>query len=293
MSAKYYRFLYHPVSRGMCFSASIGAEKGKDGIQLMYVSGLGEDSLPKSAHTEHLHFLILGDLEARTAAQAEEFLKNCRVDTVFIPGRESQPSFLAREGVRIREISETHEEDLPGFRLKLFCGGEKLIAFLGSRDTDPAKEICRMNVKPCTPQLPCSLTVDAANLRCEMQCMLSADHTQCKRHHQRNETYFVDGHLLIGTADVSGRHTKLKEYLAAEWKTIRCASLPDGIDEEDVKSLADIGTDGSRRYFIGGAGTPGAAAKTLGSMDAFRTVIFTGEKAGLCISGCYEKRQTV
>lgn len=287
MNAKYYRFLYHPVSHGMCFSASIGAVKGQDGKQILYLSNAGEGSLPESAHADHLHLLILADLEPQTVRQAEAVLGTCGADKVLVPHTENRPVIGQAE---VCEVVEMQELQFPDFQLKLFCSDGKLILYAGSTDADPAKNTCTMNVKPCVPELPCSLTVDASNLGCEMRCMLGADHTQCKRHNQRDETYFVDGHLLVGTADLAKCRDELKKYLAGEWKKIRFFGITGETDADTLTSFAEAGKDGSRRYLIGPADLSSETVKAWKAGDVFHTFVFTDQTAGLCVSGCYEER---
>lgn len=291
MKTKYYRFLYHSVSHGICFSASIGAEKGRDGVQMMFLSEPGEQELPESARAEHLDLLILADREPQTIGQAEALLEKCRVDTVLLPHTEDKPEVSFSQSTHICEIAQTHEISMPDLQIKLYCSDGRLIVFAGGRGEGPAKEICMMNVKPCTPDLPCEVTVDAANLSCEMRCMLCADHTQCKRHNRGDETYFVDGHLLVGTADLSKCHKNVREYFSEEWRRIRFVGLPEGgMDEDALQALLDVGTDGNRRYYIGSAQTAPETIKAIETRDAFHTYIFTGERAGLCVSGCYQER---
>ncbi len=293
MDAKYYRFLYHPVSSGVCFSASVGAAQGKDGIQMLCLGGGAQDAeeekLPESAVTERLDLLILMDLSPFTVTRAKTLLKTCTVDTLLYPKTQDAPVW---EGAaECRGIADHYEVSMPDFVLKLFCSKEKLIVYAGSRGLAPADYECMMNIKPCAPDLPCTLAVDAADLRCEMRCMLCADYTQCKKHNRKNENYFIDGHLLIGTADFFECREALKESLREEWKTIRFIRLPEGgAQESRTKELMQTGTPGYRRYLIGTGETSADLIKAVSVSDAFSTFIFTDQDAGLCISGCYAKR---
>lgn len=300
MNAKYYRVLYHPVSEGVCFSASVGAEKGKDGAQILYLSADGEGAdgelCPASARPEHLHLLILADLKPLTIKRAEDICRAAAVDTVLLPQNEkriSLPDVLLQKA-DLYEVDRKFETSLAGFTVKVFAAGPKearvLLMYIGSKSVQPQTEECVMNVKRCLPKLPCRLTVDTANLNCEMRCMLCSDFTQCKKHNRRDETYFVDGHLLLAAAKLSECMPELKDYLAEEWKRIRFIGLPREIDDAQLGELSGIGTPGHQQYYIGCADTAASVVKTVECEEPFRTFISAGSKAGLCVSGCYAKR---
>ncbi len=300
MNAKYYRVLYHPVSEGVCFSASIGAEKGKDGAQILYLSagreGADGELCPASAKAEHLHLLILADLKPLTIKRAEDICKTAIVDTVLLPQRKecaALPEALLQKS-DLYEVDRKFETCLAGFTVKVFAVGLEearvLLLYLGSKGVQPQTEECVMNVKLCQPELPCRLTVDAANLNCEMRCLLCSDYTQCKKHNRRDETYFVDGHLLLTAAKLSESMPELKDYLAEEWKRVRFIGLPQDIDDAQLGELSGIGTPGHQRYYIGCADTAAAVVKAVECEEPFGTFISAGSKAGLCVSGCYAKR---
>lgn len=298
MDAKYYRFLYHPVSQGLCFSASVGAAKGNDGTQILVLGGdaknNGNEDIPVSAMTEHLHILILADLLPLTLGRAQKIYQTAKVETILLPGDKPLP-FAVQESTGIIQVKETCELNISDFILKVYNTGEKpeekLIVYIGSRGICPDTHECVMNVKPCTQALPCSLAVDTGNLNCEMRCLLCADITQCKKHNQRSESSFIDGHLLPGMADLSACLPELRQFLADEWKTIRFVKIPMGDSQEaQIEDLMDVGKSGYRRYFIGTAAAAPETMKAVATRDAFSSFAFTGEDAGLCVSGCYVKR---
>lgn len=289
MMTKYYRFLYYPVAQGTFFGASIGATEGEDGTQILYLSGVAGDGYPSFA-SERIHYLILADRSEQTIARARKVAETNRVDTVLTPKGAGAQALLP-EGLSLCEVEDTMEIALPDFALRLFCSGGHLIAYLGSAGRGPAECECVMSVKSCTPDHECRLAVDAGNLNCEMKCLLRQDVTFCKKQNQRNEEYFVDGHLLSGTADIKNCLPKLKAYLAEEWKKIRFTGLPDGCGEEMWSdALLASGTEGHRRYFIGGADVSPEVVKAVAAHDAYSSFALTGRKAGLCISGCYADR---
>ena len=300
MNAKYYRVLYHPVSEGVCFSASVGAENGKDGAQILYLSADGEGAdgelCPASAKTEHLQLLILADLKPLTIKRAEDICKTAAVDTVLMPSGKERTTLSEAllQKADIYEVDERFETSLAGFTVKVFAVGEEgarvLLMYLGSKGIKPQTDECVMNVKRCLSELPCRLTVDAANLNCEMHCMLCSDFTQCKKHNRRDETYFVDGHLLLAAAKLSEYMPELKEYLAEEWKRIRFIGLPREIDDAQLGELSGIGTPGHQRYYIGCADTAASVVKAAECEDPFGMFISVCGRAGLCVSGCYAKR---
>ena len=293
MNTKYYRFLYYPVTQGMIFSASIGAVNGKDGTQVLYLSNAAkeQEDFPIPAGTEHLHYLILADTEPQTMRCAQTLLETSSVDTILLPKTQEVFTLTAPGETAICEVIHKQEISLSDYVIKLFCRDNKLVVYFGSEGIYPSGNECVMNVKTFTPKLPCSMTVDAANLGCEMRCLLRQDITQCKRHNQRDETYFVDGHLLPGTADLSECLPELRTYLTEEWESIRFVGLPFGGSENGwQKELMETGTAGHHRYFIGTNDVSPAVLEAIGTQDTYGTFAFTGKESGLCISGCYAAR---
>ncbi len=291
MNAKYYRFLYYPVNHGTLFGASIGAANGKDGTQILYISsveGIKTGSGHAPLREEHLHYLVLADVSEETIGRAQALADANQVDVVLLPKTDRAHALTLQEGTVLREVEHTEEICLPDFVMKLFCSEGRLAAYVGSAGMDPVDTECVMNVKAHNAG-DCNLTVDAGNLSCEMKCLLCQDVTYCKRQNQKNDGYFVDGHLLPGTADMAKCLPQLKTYLAEEWKKIRFAGLP---EEEKAwnEDLLTAGTPGHRRYFIGAKDTSAEIIRAAAVHDAYSSFALTDAKAGLCISGCYAKR---
>ncbi|EET59695.1 hypothetical protein BRYFOR_08311 [Marvinbryantia formatexigens DSM 14469] len=277
----------------------MGAEKGKDGVQMLYLSagseGADGELCPASARAERLHLLILADLKPLTIKRAEDICRTAVVDKILLPenkNRTALPDVLQK--AELCEVDGRYEECFAGFTVKVFAAGPEearvLLLYFGSRGVQPQTEECMMNVKRCLPELPCHLTVDAANLNCEMRCLLCRDYTQCRKHNRGDETYFVDGHLLLAASEGSDALPELKEYLAEEWKHIRFIGLPRNIDDAQPGELSGIGTPGHQRYYIGCADTAAAVVKAVECEEPSGTFISVSAKAGLCVSGCYAKR---
>lgn len=304
MSAKYYRFLYHPVPRGIAFSASLGAEHGKDGYQLLYLGGgVKWEKLKKCAgiFDDGLQLLILADLQPETVECACHVLEKQKAVTVMLPedtNSESVHTAFTSAGVKeICEIAESKEFVRKNFRLRLFCVGEAsertLLFYIGSMYC-PADEECMMQVKAADAALACGMTVNTENLCCEMRCMLRQDITitLCKRQNQKDGAYFVDGHLLTGTADLSKYLSKIKEYLEDDWKKIRFAAIPAGGSKEAWDAgLLEIGTKNHQRYLIGTSEADAQILKEIMVKDARQTFFCVSETCGLCISGCFMERK--
>lgn len=303
MSAKYYRFLYHPISSGVVFSASLEAEHGKDGYQLLYLGGgVKWKELEKrvDSFAGELQLLILADLQPETIACACHILERQKAVTVILPkdtNSKSVHTAFPSAGIKeICEIAESKEFVNKNFHLRFLCVGEAnertLLFYVGSL-YDPAENECMMQVKTADAALACGMAVDTENLCCEMRCMLQQDITMtlCKRQNQKDGAYFVDGHFLTGTVDLSKYMLQIKEYLAVEWKKIRFTTLPSG----GVKTLWDSGilesgTKNHQRYLIGTAEVDAQILKEIMVNDARQTFFCVSETCGLCISGCFMER---
>ncbi len=304
MSAKYYRFLYHPVPSGIVFSASLGAEHGQDGYQLLYLGGgVTWENLERSAGRFKcgLHLLILADLKAETVDCACRILEKQKSVTVILPKDADSDQVHTKfpsEGIKeFCEIAESREFVEKNFCLRFFCVGEMyertLLAYVGSKYR-PSDEECMMQIKTADTALACGMTVDTKDLRCEMRCMLQQDITitLCKRQNQKDGVYFVDGHFLTGTADLSKYMLQIKEYLADEWKKIRFTTLPAG----GVKALWDSGIlesgiQNHQRYLIGTAEVDAQILREIMVKNAHQTFFCVNENCGLCISGCFTERR--
>lgn len=301
MSAKYYRFLYHPVAKGIVFSGSVGAESGQDGYQLMYLGGGIEwEELESRAERfgSGLQLLILADLQPETVECACHIAAKQESVTVLFPkdaASENVHTKFSEAGAKeICEIAEKKDLSVKNFRLRFFCVGEAnartLLFYIGS-EYHPADEECMMQVKAADSALPCSMAVDTSNLSCEMRCMLKQDITLCKHQNQKNGEYFVDGHFLPGTANMSKYILKAKEYLADEWKKIRFTAIPAGGQKEVWDAgLLETGTKGHQRYLIGTTETDAQVLKEIAETDARQRFFGVSETCGLCVSGCFMKR---
>lgn len=328
MEAKYYRFIYRSLANGVCCTGSMAGD-GKEedeAFHFLYLGG-GSDDCPDGEETDeslngHFHLVIAANFLPVTVRQMVQVLARCQAEQVLFPKLEAAErnslaekyekqgdltkeeigfvkdpeTFLAGKGIEQCEGIGGREAFRKGNqRFRIFCVGEggqrSLLLYHGSEGTSPQTEECVMNVKPVTPSRSCSPFVDPKNLNCEMRCMLYNDFTQCKRHNQKNGTYFVDGHLILSTGGAEMNLGEIKEALEAEWKKIRFVCLPDenschGYMEE----LKKAGTADMAQYFMGTEKTEDAVIKEILTNHPYRTFITLDEKAGLCVSGYYVGR---
>lgn len=297
MESKYYRFLYHNVSKGLCFSASVGAVKGTDGCQLLYLCA-GADAaeteiseedvrLPGSAAAEHLDLLILADGCPLTIARAQHILKHSSVTSILMPdlAPEIRAALQTDAPGNVTVLTEHTRRPVGNMELQLFPVRESLAVYLGSRE-NPRETECMMNVKRSAAELPCALTVNAADLSCEMRCLLNQDVMHCKRHNKGDKGYFIDGYFLPGLAEIPEMN-EILQSIGEERQRIRFAYLPKGFHGKDA--LPEMGTPGHQTYVLGPRQTDAAAIKAV-TLLPFHSFIVLDENAGLCISGCYSAR---
>lgn len=325
MEAKYYRFIYRSLGGCVCCSGSMAEsrEGGEEMFHFLYLGGGGDDRTmlgeEEESLKEHFHLMLIADFRPQTVRQAVKALKLCEMDRVLFPEMEAEvlerlaqdyeqmgnftkeeiglvrnpKKYLTEIGIADAEGIKDRETLRRGNRVfRIFCtggGSERvLLLYHGSEGTSPQEEECIMNVKPVIPSRNCSPFVDPKNLNCEMRCMLYNDFMQCKRHNQKDGTYFVDGHLILGsehvTVDLGEVHGALKE----EWKKIRFVCLPEGSGWNE--QLLMTGTAETAQYFMGTETLNDTVIKDILKKDPYRTVVTLGEKTGLCVSGYYVGR---
>ena len=328
MEAKYYRFIYRSMGGGVCCSGSMAEEKenGEEAFHFLYLGGgSGSCTSPDEKDERlkgHFHLMMLADFRAQTVKQAVQAFKWCQTDRVLFPAvpqeslerlaqeYEQTGNFTKEEIGFVRDpknylagkgIAEAEEvEDRKTFRrgnwvFRIFAVGEgrerTLLLYHGSEGTGPQKEECVMNVKPVTPSRNCSPFVDPKNLNCEMRCMLYNDFTQCKRHNQKDGTYFADGHLILGAEGAAVDFGEIRKALEEEWKKIRFVCLPQSESPKEWKEqLLTVGTKEMAQYFMGTEALNGTVIKETLSSDPYRMFVTLCEKTGLCVSGCYVAR---
>ena len=324
MKAKYYRFIYQNVEEGVCCTGSMAESGGKEEpFHFLYLGGgsggceVGEEELQQLEG--HFHLVLLGDFEPLTIKRAGKVFSWCRADQVMYPylaeeDRKSLAGELSKTGnftngevglvadperyLKDRGIAEGNAvKDRSAFlkgnrRFRVFCVGEgkkkSLVLYHGSEGGSPKTEECLLNVKPVLPSRCCSPFVDPQNLNCEMKCMLYNDFTQCKRHNQKNGTYFVDGHLVLGMGMTDTDLGEVRKALDDVWDRIRVVCLaeadgPMGRKEE----LLQAGTEETAQYFVGNSDTKETVVHQILMGNPYRTYVAVNKKAGLCLSGCY------
>ncbi|MDO4523140.1 MAG: hypothetical protein Q4B57_08350 [Eubacteriales bacterium] len=117
MNAKYYRYIFQKVNRGLCFSASVADcfGEGKQELRFVYLSGEGAKTMGDSAevremdagqnmrgsggeHREQYELLVLADFSRLTLQRAIRFLAENRVERVVYPAyEESETRSLAEK----------------------------------------------------------------------------------------------------------------------------------------------------------------------------------------------------
>ncbi len=324
---EYYRFIYQNVEGGLCYTGSLsnpGAGEERM-FHFLFLSGGSSAVEEKSGALPvngHYHLLAVADFSRQAVKRAIRVLKDNQVDRVVFPAydraaREAfakeyeetgdftkeelsfvqEPvKFLKEKGIAaVDSIGDTeifHKGNRTFFIYSVGEGRERsLILCHVSKGADPQTKECVMNVKPVTRARCCSPFADPGNLNCEMRCMLYNDFTQCKKHNQKNGEYFVDGHLILGTAKPELAVARVQKETANLWKRLRFVAIA-GRESNDqwTDELLSVGTEEYAQYFIGPEGTDAHIIKAVLEGNPYRTFISTGANAGLCVSGCYADR---
>lgn len=310
--------------------AESGCEE-KEAFHFLYLGGSSGGCEPGMESTEkkdeylngHFHLMIMADFKPLTVKRAVKVLETCRIDQVLFPEMETAvleslagaydktgdfskeevgfvrnpKEYLAEKGVSEGNAVKDKLIFRKGNRrFMIFCVGtdtdRNLLVCHGSEETSPQTEECVMNVKPVTPSRCCSPFVDPENLNCEMKCMLYNDFTQCKRHNQKNGTYFVDGHLILGTGCAMDDFGEIRKALADVWKKIRFICLPDADSHKGwTEELLKAGTAETAQYFVGTENTEETVIKNILINNPYKTFVSVKEQSGLCVSGYYVDRE--
>lgn len=327
MKAKYYRFIYQNVEEGVCCTGSMAESSGEEEpFHFLYLGGgsggcgVREEELQQLKG--HFHLVLLGDFEPLTIKRAGKVFSMCRVDRVLYPylteedrkslaGEYGKTKDFTNEEIGLVEDPERYLKDrgiteenavkdsiafLKGNRrFRVFCAGEgkkkSLVLYHGSEGGSPKTEECVLNVKPVLPSRCCSPFVDPKNLNCEMKCMLYNDFTQCKRHNQKNGTYFVDGHLVLGVGMTDIDFGEIRKSLDDVWTLIRVVCLAEADSLSGwMEELLQAGTEETAQYFVGNISTEEEVVHKIQTGNPYRTFASIGETSGICLSGCYADR---
>lgn len=306
MKTKYYRYLFHRVIDGVCYSGSLTDQMNNEAEMFLFLYLAGgehnwQDEENFAVAGECYDLMILGDFGTGAIARAKKIIEKCRVKTVLYPDQESQEAkemiqFLKEHEVEeVRAVKEREELEYCREKMILFPvvseGKRTLVLYHQDQGEGPEKEECVMSIKPSVPDQPCQARQDVCNLDCDLKCALYQDFTLCKKQNQKGGKYFVDGHLLMGTADYSICIENLARDLDDMWSRIRFYSIPDQcVKEKDIPVLQKKKTTGFQRYYVGTARTNAEVMKAVAVGDAWNEFYATKQDAGLCVSGYYIQR---
>ena len=307
MRAKYYRYLFHKVTEGVCYSGSIRNQMEEESEELcfLYLAGgsvCSEKGESYASEENAYHLLILGDYAPAAIQRACRTARSCRIVEAMVPdGKEEDrvTSMLLQAGVeRVRVVREEVRLTLCRELLQIVPiseGEESTLAFYHADvKGTPETEECLASIKPTIEGGECLARADHDKLTCEMRCLLYNDFTLCKRQNQKGCSQFLDGHLLFASAgeeDGSENRDAVLELLSQHRKRLRIVGLPDkNLSSFGLEQIKEIGERGFVRYLVGTEKTPAEVVKAITVGDPHRRFFAAGEHAGLCISGYYVPR---
>lgn len=308
MRAKYYRYLFHKVAEGICYSGSIRnqMEEEQEDLCFLYLAGgmtCTEKGTSYAAKSNEYQFLILGDDAPAAIQRACRTARTCRVVEAMIPDGEEEEkvtSMLLQAGVeRVRVVRGEVRLQLCRELLQIvpiFDGKKSTLAFYhADAKSTPETEECLISIKPTAEGMECMAKADHDKLTCEMRCLLYNDFTLCKRHNQKGCDQFLDGHLLFASAkenkEGSANKESALELLQQHRKRIRIAGMAEGdLSDDEMEELKKMGASGFARYLVGTKQTPAEVVKTFQEGDPHRHFFVAGAESGLCISGYYVPR---
>lgn len=304
MRAKYFRYLFHKVKEGVCYSGSIRNQMEEESEDLCFVYLAGGETCPEkgtsyASETNEYHFLILGDYAPAAVQRACRIARICKVVEAMIPDgpeEDKVTSMLQQAGVeRVRVVRGDMKLQRCREELQIVPSGDEKVHTLAFYHADakgtPETEECLISIKPTMEGMECLAKADHDKLTCEMRCLLYNDFTLCKRHNQKERGWFLDGHLLLPSLAEDSDHSTTLELLQRRRKRLRITGLPEKhLDSSELEELKSIGEKGFARYLIGTQKTPADVVKTLSTGDPHRHFFATSEESGLCISGYYVPR---
>lgn len=308
MKAKNFRYLFHKVSDGLCYSGCIrdGLSEQQDVFCFLYLAGgelcREEDEAYASAENTY-DMLILGDLCRAALMRAGKVLRCCEVREVWLPNAEGMQracvmALLQENGVktvRIVEKAETFTRGREEFLLIPAGGaGGSLLLYHEDRCGTLLEEECILNVKPSQAEPGCRARSDES-FSCELHCLLYQDSTLCKRHNRKGQHCLVDGQLLFSAqGETKAReavYLAVHEQLRLHSARLRVTGFADsGLRAEKVRELQTAAQGGLQRYVVGSSRTLPEAVSAISDGDPYKRCFKTSEHAGVCITGCYVPR---
>lgn len=308
MRAKYYRYLFHKVTEGLCYSGSIRNQMNeeKEDLCFLYLAGgsvCTEKGESYASEANAYHLLILGDYAPAAVERACRTARACRVAEVMLPEgvmEEQVSSLLLQAGAeQVRVIKEETKLQLCRELLQIVpigSGENRTLAFYhADAKGTPEQEECLTSIKPEAEDMECMAKADHDKLTCEMRCLLYNDFTLCKRQNRRGQKQFLDGHLLFASAEKEEEGSEnsgtVMELIRQHQKRLRLVGLGDkDLSSFELTALKETGERGFARYLVGTENTPAETVKAISVGDPHRHFFATGEHAGLCISGYYVPR---
>lgn len=311
MKAKYYRYLFHKVTGGLCYSGCITNEmdEKKESFCFLYLAG-GEEALENetSYAVPELRYdlVVLGDLSPAAVKRACTVTKHCQAKEILIPDGSAEQIRQITEELGTADAGVIHvvkeEKEMHHSReyLRILPAKQKnrnmLLLYHADEGAGPEKEECILTIKPMTERTNCCAKADHDTFTCEMRCMLYNDFMLCKRHNRRESKAFLDGYLLFPSAkaEVLERDREsAASFLSGKYRNrIRFFGTPDkDLTSEDLEETEIAGKEKMAVYLIGTEDTPAEVIKTAVTGDPYRHFFAAGEHAGLCISGYYVPRK--
>lgn len=311
MKAKYYRYLFHKVTDGLCYSGSISNQMGeeREDFCFLYLAGgehCEEDGTSYRAAENAYDLVILADLAPAAVRRACLVTQSCSPKEILLPDGPKAKLMpvlqeLAAAGAgRIRTVKEAQEwsRSREYFQIVPAGYGEKKSLMLYHADEKgiPDAEECMLSVKPTAEDMLCPARADHEKLACEMRCMLYQDFTLCKKHNQKSQKQFVDGHLLFALAENQERESEntnpWHELVKQHRERLRILGSADkNLTSSELQKIGRCSTAGFARYVAGPADMKAEVIQRIVTEDPYRHFFALGERAGLCISGYYVPRK--
>lgn len=303
MKAKYFRYLFHEVTDGLCYSGSISnqMEDKREDLCFLYLAGgetCGEKEHAFASKENSYQFLILGDTAPAALKRACKVAGCCEVEEFLIPGGEEKEvsrviALLTQAGAKkVRVIKEEEELHMCREYFRIVpadrSGMGTLMLYHADEAGTPQKEECVMSVKPTMEGMACLSKADHNRLSCEMSCLLYNDFTLCKRHNQGGCRQFLDGHFLCASVKAEAVPELIRRYR----ERIRFVGLGEkNLTSREAEMVREIGKKGFARYLAGSEKMEAEVVKTMMTGDPHRQFFATGTGAGLCITGYYVPRK--
>lgn len=309
MRTKYFRTMFHNVTKGVMYSVGIADSETKSCWSAYYLCA-GEKTEASQfimderffACREKVKLAAAGDSSEATVKLLIDFVKENQVEQVVIPGSQDEVAETLR-GAGVKRVVELkpgsflyEEKDFWQFNIHCYGTNERcfLTMFGGPVGIDWRLMDCLMAVKPFNSKLCCSSEIDMENHACCVKCGLYNDFEVCKGHNQNNGKGYTAGALLLGNVPVMKYIDTIKRDYSEMRDQIRFVSMIEGIENTDdgfVEWLGESRTDLNHYYILpSGCADTGAFIKKVLSKSGRNRVYLTEKECGVCGSGFFTSR---